>query len=283
MPFGELGSIARGSLTGNATTTTATQVGMLDNEMVMRLNYGFTILGLLLQIGNIVYATNHALRRPTVFNLVLLIALILYACSFIPLLMTTSLTIDLDGITEDAGNAYLFKRLDVLVRIYTALFGLSSLMYLVLVQIRFRVVKSLMPYKNYWDWIFVGVTVSICIVTTFLFGVIIPKNAILQSIASAIWSLYALTVDNVLSFIFIRQLYKTRRNLNTIGASQRKAWTRVVVALCGLCSITWVCLALLVTGNLFFKEQHSTRTFMFRLAYAFTPLEFSAALVFIYT
>ncbi|KAJ3296853.1 hypothetical protein HK104_001095 [Borealophlyctis nickersoniae] len=255
-----------------------------DDDTLTKLNWGFTVLGLVLQIGNIAYATQHAVRRPTTFNLVLVSALIIYALSFVPLLMTTTLTIDLGSQQDSPASPihYQFVRLDALVRTYTALYGVSTLVYILLVQIRFRVVKSIMPYKNHWDWIFVGVTVTVFSLTTLLFGVILPISPILQSIASAIWSLYGLTVDNVLSFIFIRQLYKTRRNVNATSTN-RKVWARVVAALCALCSVTWLCLGLLIGGNVLFADDHGMRTFFFRLAYAFTPLVFSAALVFVYT
>lgn len=230
---------------------------------------------------NTAYAIKHAIARPTKFNIILVVALVVYCVSYIPLLMTSSLTIELSDQKETPQTQPLFAKLDILLRVYTALYGISTLMYILLVQIRFRVVKSLISYRSIYDHIFVAITVLVCLLSTFLFGVILPTSSVLASIAAAVWTLYGLLVDNILSFVFIKVLYTSRTTLSKSAPSS--AWKRVVGALGFLCIVTWLCLALLLTGNIGFANDRIVRTVLFRIAYSFTPLEFSGALVFMYT
>ncbi|KAJ3049410.1 hypothetical protein HK097_009581 [Rhizophlyctis rosea] len=255
---------------------------MITPQGAVILNYVFIVIGLGIQLCNIAYGIRHAIQRPTKFNLILLACALVYAVSFVPLLLTSALTVELNSTRKSESNAYLFTRLDTLVRTYTALFGSATLAYILLVQVRFRVVKSLMKYRDFYDWIFVSVTITIWLLTSFLFGVILHVAPTTQSIVLGAWSVYALAVDQTLSFIFIRQLYKTRKAVSATKDSQKEFY-KVVLALCLLCFISWLGLTMVIVSNVFFKNDHIMRTLLFRAAYMISPFHFSGAMVFIYT
>ncbi|RKO84246.1 hypothetical protein BDK51DRAFT_52934 [Blyttiomyces helicus] len=100
----------------------------------------------------------------------------------------------------------------------------------------------------------------------------------------ALWTAYALVVDNILSFIFIYRLWNCRARLARQQTDDRlREWTRVVGALAVLCLVTWIGLAVLLVDNVCFDDAPATKSLMFRVAFACTPLDFSGALVFIYT
>ncbi|KAJ3039830.1 hypothetical protein HDV00_011739 [Rhizophlyctis rosea] len=256
----------------------------IEADQAITLNYLFTCMGLFIQIGNIIYGIRHAIHRPTKFNLILLASATVYAISFVPLLLTSALTIELSTTPRTDANGYLFDRLDKLVRAYTGLFGAATLCYILLVQVRFRVVKTLMKYRDLYDWLFVFFTILVWFLTTFLFGVVLRVSATSQPLALGAWTIYALAVDNTLSFIFIRQLYKTRANVQPRrDQASRADWYKVVGSLLILCFISWVALILIVCGNVMFAHDQIMRTLLFRIGYSVSPVHFSGAMVFIYT
>ncbi|RKO92674.1 hypothetical protein BDK51DRAFT_34127 [Blyttiomyces helicus] len=257
----------------------------------LTLCYVFTGVGFLIQLGNVFYGSIHVIKRPTTFNLVLAVALVMYLLSFMPLVLTTELTVELAGHVDspDSPLQWKFVRLKWLLRIYSALYSCATLLYLLLVQIRFRVIKTLLPYSDLWDWALVTVTVLIWGSTAIALGVVYPRTVMLQSIAMAIWTAYALVIDNVLSFVFLFQLWNCRRRLTSATSASRGAvrrqqqYSRVVAALIGFCVLSWVGVSLLFASDAVGPKHQLTRLVLFRAAYACTPLDFSGALVFIYT
>ncbi|RKO86547.1 hypothetical protein BDK51DRAFT_33747 [Blyttiomyces helicus] len=231
---------------------------MASESTQITLAYVFTGIGFAIQLANVTYGMLHAVRKPTRFNLVLAISLVMYAFSFVPLLLTTNLCVEV----AHRPDHWKFARLDALVRTYDALYSLATLVYLLLVQVRFRVIKSLMPYKDIYDWIFVFTTIAIWSSTALLFGVLTTQTSNVRSTLMAIWTVYALVQPT---------------------ANRLRDWTRVVGALCALCVITWIGLAVLLIDNLYFDKEPATKSLMFRVAFACTPLDFSGALIFIYT
>ncbi|KAJ3147710.1 hypothetical protein HDU86_007885 [Geranomyces michiganensis] len=188
-----------------------------------------------------------------------------------------------DGADSPTSAAYpKWQEVNGWLKIWKALYGLSVLQYIFLIQHRFRVVKSVFKYHELWDWAFVIITLVLYAVCSVTYGIVthFPGTSVSlgQALATAAWTLYALLVDHFLSFTFIRELYYMRKRVG----GRRAGWRRVVSALVAVCAISWICLLLLVMANLAFPHDNLMRTFLFRLGYSFTPLEFSGALVFIY-
>ncbi|KAI8585877.1 hypothetical protein BDZ88DRAFT_484339 [Geranomyces variabilis] len=244
----------------------------------------FTVVGFTLALLNVLFAVQHAWNRRTVYNYFLVLCVTTYASSFVPLMLSTMPTLQLpDGADSPDNAAYgQWQEVNDLLKIWKALYGLAVLQYIFLVQHRFRVVKSVFKYHEFWDWAFVIITLILYAVCSLTYGIFthFPNTTVSlgQALATAAWTLYALVVDHFLSFTFIRELYYMRKRVG----GRRAGWKRVVTALVAVCVVSWICLLLLVIANLAFPHDNLMRTFLFRLGYSFTPLEFSGALVFIY-
>ncbi|KAI8823727.1 uncharacterized protein EV422DRAFT_504876 [Fimicolochytrium jonesii] len=241
---------------------------MADEDLLQLLRKILLGLGLALQFGNSMYAARHAWMRPVTYNLMLLTSCATYAGSFIPLFAAK---------TDDEYNIY------PNMRIWTALYGVSTLMYTIIIQIRFRAIKALLPYGDVYiftdapkDRIFLGVTVCLWCTTIIPFGVVIGSRKS-QSLFTAAWTAYVLLVDNVISFMFISQVYKCQAIL---GGTRRKEWARVVGSLAFVCVTMWISVLSLVAANLFLVPSKIFYSFQF--VFCCTPLQFSGALVFIY-
>ncbi|KAJ3266838.1 hypothetical protein HK104_006011, partial [Borealophlyctis nickersoniae] len=168
----------------------------------------------------------HLLAKRTPFNYALVVCMVIYVISFIPQLMSVRLTMEYGaGLRSSDADR---KELDGYVRAYTALYGLGGCIYIVLVQIRFRVIKVVMPYRDIIDWFFIGLTIVVCASTCFLFGVIMPMSPSIQTGASAAWACYGLAVDNILTALFIRVLYKSRKDVDR-KMEEKKALFRKVI------------------------------------------------------
>ena len=83
------------------------------------------------------------------------------------------------------------------------------------------------------------------------------------------------------SFTFIYQLYKNRQKLHKGTANPQ--FLRVVRALCALCFISWAGVIIFLVGLYVYENDNLMRTLMFRITYSFTPIQFSACLVFMYS
>ena len=104
----------------------------------------------------------------------------------------------------------------IMNRVHNSFYAVSTLMYLMLVQFRFRIIKNILPYKDIWDHAFICVTIMMWSGTTLLFGIISfhsvsPKISLMFS---AIWTFYALLIDNILSWVFLYQLFKCRQKVS---------------------------------------------------------------------
>ncbi|KAJ3170967.1 hypothetical protein HDU87_008442 [Geranomyces variabilis] len=266
------------------TTPTPTNTDTSQIDEFGTLTSTFTVVGFTLALLNILFAVQHAWNRRTVYNYFLVLCLTTYASSFVPLMLSTMPTLQLpDGADSPESAAYeQWQEVDNLLKIWKALYGFAVLQYIFLVQVRFRVVKSVFKYHVLWDWAFAVITLVFYVVCSLTYGIFttFPHTTVSlgQALATAAWTLYALVVDHFLSFTFIRELYYMRKRVG----GRRAGWRRVVTALVAVCVVSWICLLLLVMANLAFPNDNLMRTFLFRLGYSFTPLEFSGALVFIY-
>lgn len=153
-------------------------------------------------------------------------------------------------------------------------------MYLILIQIRFRVIKSILPYHNYWDYLFVIITIMVWSGTMFLFGVVaFGSVSPAQSLAfNALWTLYAIVVDNILSWLFLYHLFKCRSQVSNTERL-KKLWKQSVYGLGILAGTTWIALILTAIATFHFSKDSMSRSLLYRAAYCFSPVQFSGSLV----
>ncbi|KAJ3035551.1 hypothetical protein HK097_004177, partial [Rhizophlyctis rosea] len=230
----------------------------------MKVTHSLAGFGLFVQTCNVAYGTHHAHLRPTKFNVILVLSIFVSALSFIPLLLTTRPAIELAGTRITHENKPDFWLLDVQVRTFTAMYSVASLTYILMEQIRFRLVKYFLPYSDKWDYLFVTLTLLIWTLTTVVFGVIHPITPSIQTLAGAAWTSYGLLVDNLLSFTLMHQILSNRQHLSTIDPLQHVR--RLIRALALLCATSWVALAVFIVGNFLYPTDGKMRTLFFRVA-----------------
>ncbi|KAJ3183572.1 hypothetical protein HDU85_002001 [Gaertneriomyces sp. JEL0708] len=253
----------------------------IDFNTAVVLNYVFTGIAFAVQLCNSGVAVKHAIQRRTLFNGFMATCMIVYAASFVPLFFTSKLAVE---------TAYLDKKIHKdkfdqqsrCVRLWTAAYAVATLIYIILIQIRFRVVKSVLRYRDFLDNAYIIVSTTIWIGTIVILGVIYPPTPSIQSIATILWTIYALLVDNVLSIVFITQLYAIRSRLKQSRDVER-SFKRVRASLFFLCGMTWIGVSFSVIGNTAFAKDQVMRTLFFRVSLIFSPLEFLGALIYIYT
>ncbi|KAJ3055659.1 hypothetical protein HK097_009777 [Rhizophlyctis rosea] len=245
------------------------------------LYYVFTSIGFILMIGNLCYAIHHAYVKRTKFNFALVLCATLWSASFIPLFITAKLTVDLTNVRITLAMLKDIDRLKTCLRAYNMVYGLATLVYLLIEQTRFKVIKGVMPYSKIYDYVFAALTFAIWIATFFYYGVINTTNSTNTGTAIAAYAVYGLTVDNILSFTFIYQLYKNRQKLHK-GTSNPQ-FVLVVRALIVLCIVSWSGLIVFLVGLYVYANDNLMRTLLFRIGYSFTPIQFSAMLVFMYS
>ncbi|KAJ3145478.1 hypothetical protein HDU89_007103 [Geranomyces variabilis] len=254
----------------------------MDPHLAVKLNYTFTAVALAIQACNAAYCLQHALDRRTSFNSVLCACMIVYMASFIPLMFTSRMAVELSFFQDSPTSPFHaeFKKQQAIIQIWTALYGLGTFPYVILVQIRFRVVKAVFKYHKNWDHAFVGFTSAVWLATIAVCGVIYPPSVQVQGLATTAWTIYALLCENLLSFIFISQLFQVRRQLNSGIEAQ---FQKVRRSLFFLCSMTWIGLALSLIAWTYYANDGMMRTLFFRASMTFSPLAYSGALVYIYT
>ncbi|KAH6561994.1 hypothetical protein BASA50_004744 [Batrachochytrium salamandrivorans] len=258
-----------------------------------------TALGLTIQLCNTMYALRHAFTMKTSFNTMLAISMVIYSASFLPLFLTAGLTSTSGSLTGSSESDIASREyfISVLNMSHNFLFASASFMYILLVQLRFRVIKNIMPYSNIWDTVFVVFTVAIWTVAAFLIGtlgtIIWPAriSVVLQLQSFVLWSIYALFVDTVLSFTFAVKLFSMRRKITNLMKSSdlcgdayaRRLMRNVMRALALLCGIAWVSFVLVAVSATVFSRDPVQRKLLYRLGYALSSLEFTGALIFIYS
>ncbi|KAI8928602.1 hypothetical protein BC831DRAFT_397332, partial [Entophlyctis helioformis] len=272
-------------------------------ELVM-IELIITVIGMSIQLCNTIYAIRHAMRLPSHFNIFLVVSMVIYSFSFVPLFLTTGL-----GSVSSSVNFFNsgeIKRRAEFVYIFNQshnfMFGLATLMYVLLVQFRFRIIKTMMPYSDALDTIFVTLTILLwtgaAFVVGFLGTIIWPKTVTngVQLQSFSLWAAYALIVDTTLSFIFMVKLFSSRKKLmnamrsnvaaGTVYASDiaaRRTMSIVFRALTTLCCVSALSFSLVLISATVFAKDPVHRKLMYRIGYSFSPLQFSGALVFVYS
>ncbi|KAI8821038.1 uncharacterized protein EV422DRAFT_619943 [Fimicolochytrium jonesii] len=254
----------------------------MKQETAIAANYALTSLALAIQTGNAIYGIKHAWQRKTLFNGVLAGCMVMYAASFIPLLFTARPAVLLADKPDGPGSPYtpFLTDLQNIVRVWTALYGLATFPYVILVQIRFRVVRSVIKYSKHWDTFFVIFTTLIWLSALAICGVIYPPSKKIAGYTTTIWTVYGLLCDNVFSMTFIFSIYNIRRKLNK---NIEVLFRRVRTGLFFLCFMTWMGISFSVISFTLYSNNGVMRTLFFRISLLFSPLAYSGALVYLYT
>ncbi|KAJ3276293.1 hypothetical protein HK104_003697 [Borealophlyctis nickersoniae] len=174
-----------------------------------------------------------------------------------------------------------FVKVDYLDHIFNGLFSSGALIYLLLIQLRFRIIHKIYPYSHKWDIVFVTFTILLCAVCIY-FGAIADATVFVQTIAGSLWITYVFLSANILSFVFLYRIYQCKQQTSG-GKANREAFARVTRALAFICTCSWVCLALAIVALVVLKSNELLRPLVFRISYGVGgPLDLSGVLVFIH-
>ncbi|TPX60646.1 hypothetical protein SpCBS45565_g07453 [Spizellomyces sp. 'palustris'] len=283
----------------NATIPPSTSV--VPEHLQQTLELVFGSLGALIQFFNCIWAASVLFRRPNPYNGTLVI------CGFFYLLaqgiVVTQTIISFSGgknheylnMLEDLGQGEEVKqqysdwRLGVIMpwlqRTYNFVYGVATLVYVLIVQIRFRVVRRIVPYWKGWDHIFVGFTVLLWAATFLTWNVIhYSRDGLPSGISAGVWNIYVLLVDQVLCLLFLLRLNMFQRKFRQSTSVQRQSASRTVfVALISLAIMSWVAFGVFMYSNMGWRHDEGMRNILFRVASALSGAIMSAALLFIYT
>ncbi|KAJ3181286.1 hypothetical protein HDU87_001417 [Geranomyces variabilis] len=257
--------------------------------------------GCLIMIFNLIWASVALRNRPNRYNASLLFSATTFFLSQALLIAQSLASGDrsrwyLARLGEQPSNDHsnrmlwdfdLKSRILNLQRAYSACFALATVSYLLLVGFRFRVLKSIMPYRNAWDYGFAAFTVALWTITMLGFNVVFYSGSTSATgLLATLWNLYLLVMDQTLAGVFLWKLSDFQKSLATASAkdadSKAKGKRNVVLSLVGLGVISWGCLGLFVWSHYGFQNDEGMKTLLFRVAAAFSSFTVSSALAFVY-
>ncbi|KAJ3166595.1 hypothetical protein HDU88_003077 [Geranomyces variabilis] len=256
--------------------------------------------GCLIMVFNLLWASVALRNRPNRYNASLLFSATTFFLSQALLIGQSLASGDrsrwyLARLAEQPSNDHNRMQWDVdlksrilnLQRAYSACFALATVSYLLLVGFRFRVLKSIMPYRNAWDYGFAAFTILLWTITMLGFNVVFYSGGTsASSLLATLWNLYLLVMDQSLAGVFLWKLSDFQKSLATASSkdadSKAKGKRNVVLALVGLGVISWACLGLFVWSHYGFKDDEGMKTLLFRVAAAFSSFTVSSALAFVY-
>ncbi|KAI8899006.1 hypothetical protein BC833DRAFT_516042, partial [Globomyces pollinis-pini] len=247
-----------------------------------------TIIGMGIQLANCRYGIQHAINKPTRYNFLIATAMTIYFTAFIPLLLTSCI----GGPTYDINDSIQRKILVTLLSInHNILLGISSLLYIILIQFRFQSIKIFHHYSRFYDRLFLVTTILTWISSFFVFLILLPILSYLGwtdsiSISSAfqikmgsIWSFYVLFIDNSISFIFFYIItFKQLKN----GINQLKIIRELKFSLGVFTLLSWISLSFALIGAVLFSQLPMERQFFYRIGISFSTLMYSSSLIFIF-
>ena len=116
----------------------------------------YIVIGFTLQIFNVSYTVRLAFERATIYNTVLVLSMSLYAASFLPLFCKLiidmfSLTIIVTSLLSysvSVMNPRIASMILTLNRAHNTCYAFSTLIYMILIQLRFQIIKSVWPYRS---------------------------------------------------------------------------------------------------------------------------------------
>lgn len=128
------------------------------------------------------------------------------------------------------------------------------------------------------------VTVLVWTAFYFTFSIILPlfpnHSKSLQIQTGTIWSMYVVLIDNLVSLIFMKQVFKARRLM--LSTKNDELARKVVKSVVLLTAAVWICVALALLAGFGAKTQHA-RQFIYRLSFSFSTLMYSGSLYFIFS
>ncbi|KND02672.1 uncharacterized protein SPPG_01757 [Spizellomyces punctatus DAOM BR117] len=280
-------------------TTIPPSTSVVPEHLQYTLELVFGGLGTAIQLFNCIWAASVLFRRPNPYNGTLVICGVFYLLA--QGIVVTQTIISFSGgknheyltMLEDLGQGEEVKqqysdwKLGVIMpwlqRTYNFVYGVATLVYVLIVQIRFRVVRRIVPYWKGWDHIFVGFTVILWAATFLTWNVIhYSRDGLSSGISAAVWNIYVLVVDQLLCVLFLMRLKMFQRKF---GQSIRRQTARrtVFVALICLAIMSWVAFGVFMYSNMGYRHDEGMRNVLFRVASALSGFMMSAALLFIYT
>ncbi|KAJ3156191.1 hypothetical protein HDU86_003954 [Geranomyces michiganensis] len=273
---------------------------ILTNEQQLFAELAISSFGCLVMLVNTIWAVAVIKKRPNRFNASLLFSATTFFLAQAVLIGQSIASGDksrwyLARLAEQPSSGRYRMQWDVdlkqrllnLQRAYSACYALATLSYLLLVQFRFRVLKSIMPYRTLWDYVFAGVTTALWAVTMLGYNCVFFNGATSTTgLMATFWNLYLLVMDQTLAAVFLWKLSDFQKSLATAStkdiASKAKGKRNVIIALVGLGIISWCCLAVFVASHYGFPDDEGMQTIMFRVAAAFSSFTVTAALAFVY-
>ncbi|EGF82542.1 expressed protein [Batrachochytrium dendrobatidis JAM81] len=256
-------------------------------------------IGLTIQVCNTIYGLRHAISMKTGFNVVLAFSMIIYSIAYIPLMLDSGLTSTSDSLLSFTDNE-ISIRLNTIVTLtvtHNVLYVTATFIYLLLVQLRFRVIKNIISYPAVWDTFFIVLTCLVWVCAAVVVGILGPAiwpsmiSMQVHMIGLIIWSVYALFIDTVLSFTFAIKMFSARQRITNLMKSTQikreiqtqKTTQNVMIALCVLCTVAWISFIIAAVGAIFYYHIPARRKIFYCVGFSLSSLEFSGALVFIYS
>ncbi|KAI8907508.1 hypothetical protein DFJ77DRAFT_475719 [Powellomyces hirtus] len=266
------------------------------NEHVYEVAFG--VVGVVIMLCNFVYAVKILVDRKNRYNAFLLVAVVLMVFAQICVLVQSIVLENrsreymayLDELEDNDVNRqvdgwYLRDLMLNLQRFFNACFAVSTCGYLLLIQMRFRVLKTIMPYSRYWDYAFVVATLALWGVAMLYFNLITYQGStFLSGFMASVWNVYLLGMDQVLCATFLYKLSDFQIALGQTSSADARSqitYRRITfLALVLLAIVSWVCFGIFVWSHM--VSDKGMQSILFRIASGFSSLTFSAALAFVY-
>ncbi|KAI9005240.1 hypothetical protein BC832DRAFT_556742 [Gaertneriomyces semiglobifer] len=217
----------------------------ISDAVTEGLSYAIAGLGLINQFGVVVYTAHDGYRKRKLFNAMYLLAMVIFLIVFGALMGQTYASYRDNGnactIQYDAGpNRQLY---DGMWRLFNASYMTAGMGYMICFQMRFRLIRIIMPYAKIWDRLLQGVTTTIFVGCMVICVVMYDTFRDDAAFAMGVFTVWLIFVDNMLSFTFLRQLRRHKAILADTTKLARRA-NKVKVSLIALCVTTWMAVIL---------------------------------------
>lgn len=239
-----------------------------------------TVLGMGLQFANIIYSIKHALKFSKVYNSIICASMIIIFMSAVPLLISSAIGNSPFKDQEDKKFRNSFE--NKLGYVHSNLFFIGSLIYILCLQLRFKVIRTVWNYPQYLDNALIGITALtwgyFCVYSSSLKPIINPGSKP-DILSGAAWSLYCLIIENFLSICFMLKFFK----LSVDTDRMRQLKTHVLKSCFVLAGASWICLSIAFTAGYVYAHDDVMRKFVYRISFSFSYVVYSGALVLVYS
>jgi hypothetical protein len=241
-----------------------------------------TVIGILFQLGNTLFAFKQAYAKPK-YNSLIAVSMLLYLCAFFPLLRSTGLTIT--QVTDKMDELQRDIELRVLLNIHNVFFCVSTLLYTIVIQSRLQCLRLMVRYPKWVDFVALGFTILVWIVLCLVNVIILPYlNGSSAMLCGAIWSGYVILMDNIVAFVFLSQLLQTRSDLGlTVSKKQQRKRRVLITSLVFLAIFTWISLLFPFLSFFVYRFDPELRRISYRLGFCFSPIMYLGSLIFVYS